>query len=358
MLSPHESLTLNPKRGLLAAVIGNPATYPGLVSIYDATPGLPPPGAAVDGARRRASATRAASRADGKTFYATGTALQAITAIDVTDPKNPHAVWQGNVLSHGMSLSDDGNRAYIADPTGGNMLILDTSEIQARKPEPAGARDQPPDLGPAPRSRRTRSRSRATATRTCSSSTSTRRRRSTGGGDRTRSAPARIIDISDETQPRVIVEPAPAGQPARRPRRGRRRPRRQQPGRRATRPTTATSRRASTRRSSPARSSSPACASSTSATSTQPKEIAYYVAPTKAAVREPAARRATSRCRSRRSSPERREIWYTDGDERLLQPAGRESVWPQRRKPVIVCGKDPQREKAKDKPGCGKRRYA
>jgi hypothetical protein len=35
-----------------------------------------------------------------------------------------------------MSLSDDGNRAYIADPTGRDMLILDTSEIQARKPDP------------------------------------------------------------------------------------------------------------------------------------------------------------------------------------------------------------------------------
>jgi hypothetical protein len=35
-----------------------------------------------------------------------------------------------------MSLSNDGNRAYIADPSGHNMAILDTSEIQARKPEP------------------------------------------------------------------------------------------------------------------------------------------------------------------------------------------------------------------------------
>ena len=55
---------------------------------------------------------------DGKTFYATGTAFKSITAIDVTDPKNPHALWQGNVVSHGMTLSDDGNRAYIADPDG------------------------------------------------------------------------------------------------------------------------------------------------------------------------------------------------------------------------------------------------
>ena len=36
MDSPHESLALNPRRGLLAAVLGNPTTYPGLVSIYDA----------------------------------------------------------------------------------------------------------------------------------------------------------------------------------------------------------------------------------------------------------------------------------------------------------------------------------
>ena len=73
---------------------------------------------------------------DGKTFYATGTAFEAITAVDVTDPKNPHAVWQGNIVAHGMSLRGDGNRAYIADPTAASMLILDTSEIQARKPNP------------------------------------------------------------------------------------------------------------------------------------------------------------------------------------------------------------------------------
>jgi hypothetical protein len=73
---------------------------------------------------------------DGRTFYATGTATQSITAIDVSDTKDPHVLWQGNVLSHGMTLSDDGNRAYVADATGRNMAILDTSEIQARKADP------------------------------------------------------------------------------------------------------------------------------------------------------------------------------------------------------------------------------
>ncbi len=134
MESPHESLNLNPARGLLAAVNGNPSTYPGFFSIYDVHADCRHPVLDADGPYARFGHESGFS-SDGKTFYATSTALQAITAIDVTDPKNPHDIWQGNVYSHGMTLSDDGNRAYIADPKG-NLLILDTSEIQARKPNP------------------------------------------------------------------------------------------------------------------------------------------------------------------------------------------------------------------------------
>src|SRR3954452_15859 len=135
MLSPHESLNLNVKRGLLAAVDGNPATYPGVVSIYDAHADCRHPVHNFTGLIARLGHESGFSE-DGKTFYATGTAYQAITAIDVTDPKAPHPIWQGDVTSHGMTLSDDGNRADIADPTGRNMLILDTTEIQQRKPNP------------------------------------------------------------------------------------------------------------------------------------------------------------------------------------------------------------------------------
>jgi hypothetical protein len=135
MMTPHESLNLNPKRGLLAAVTGNPATYPGLVSIYDVHNDCLHPVLQSTAAVARFGHESGFSE-DGLTFYATGTAQQSITAIDVTDPQNPHAVWQGNVLSHGMQLSNDGNRAYIADASGGDMAILDTSEVQARKPDP------------------------------------------------------------------------------------------------------------------------------------------------------------------------------------------------------------------------------
>jgi hypothetical protein len=134
MLSPHESLNLNTKRGLLAAVNGNLSTEPGFVSIYDVHADCRHPVLQSNGPFARFGHESGFSP-DGKTFYATSTALQSITAIDVTNPKTPHAIWHGNVFSHGMSLSGDGNRAYIADPKG-NMLILDTSQIQARKTDP------------------------------------------------------------------------------------------------------------------------------------------------------------------------------------------------------------------------------
>jgi hypothetical protein len=135
MLSPHESVVLNQKRGLLAAVNGNPATYPGLVSIFDVSKDCRHPVEQYTGLLAKLGHESGFSL-DGKTFYATATAYNTITAIDVSDPKAPHVVWQGNIFSHGMSLSDDGNRAYVADAANHNMGILDVSQIQARKPEP------------------------------------------------------------------------------------------------------------------------------------------------------------------------------------------------------------------------------
>jgi hypothetical protein len=137
MLSPHESLNLNAKRGLLAAVSGNPSTYPGWVSIYDVSQDCRNPELQSSAPLARLGHESGFSE-DGKTFYAAGTAYRAITAIDVTDPKAPSVVWHGSEQTHGMTLSADGNRAYLANPDVefGDMIILDTSEIQARKPNP------------------------------------------------------------------------------------------------------------------------------------------------------------------------------------------------------------------------------
>lgn len=200
MNSPHESLALNAKRGLLAAVMGNPTTYPGLVSIYDVSQ---------DCRKPVLQSTRPVARLghesgfseDGKTYYATSTAFRAITAIDVTDPKNPHSIWQGSVNSHGMSLSADGTRGYLAD-TDGELLILDTSEIQARKANPQArevsrltwrAASIPQNAIPF-----------SVSGKPYLLETDEYTQGTTGDGDPNEVGAARIIDISDERKPKVV----------------------------------------------------------------------------------------------------------------------------------------------------------
>ena len=320
MLSPHESLNLNPKRGLLAAVIGNPSTYPGLVSIYDVRKDCRHPVLQSTAPVARLGHESGFSP-DGKTFYAAGTAFKAITAIDVTDPKNPHAIWQGNVISHGMSLSDDGNRAYIADPDGEHADPRHERDPGAQA-RPAGARDQPPDLerglDPAERD----PVHRATASPTCSSSTSTRRARpaaatrdAVGAGADHRhlrrarsraSSPTCACRSTSPTDHAAASSDPGAGSPVQ-----------GYAAHYCNLPT-----RRSTRRSSPARSSPPGLRVFDISDLPHPKEIAYFVAPT-----QPRAENGFMASDFAMSQPAfvpaRREIWYTRRRHRLLRRARR-----------------------------------
>ena len=134
MLSPHESLNLNRKRGLLAADLGNPATYPGLMSIYDV---------GHDCLHPTLDATYQAARfghesgfsPDGRTFWISG-AAEGLAAVDVSNPRHPRTIWQGNEFVHGLSISDNGDTAYAADPINGDLTILNVSQIQRRAPHP------------------------------------------------------------------------------------------------------------------------------------------------------------------------------------------------------------------------------
>jgi hypothetical protein len=201
MLTPHESVVLNPKRGLIAAVSGNPSTYPGLVSIYDASKDCRKPVLTYSGALARLGHESGFSP-DGTTFYATSVNNGQITAIDVKDPKAPSVLSLIRVNSHGMSLNEDGTRAYGTDK-GGELVVLDTSEIAARKPQP-----------------RVREISRLTwrnASIPQNAIPFTRDGRpyllevdeytdgTTGSGNRDAVGAARIIDIADETKPRSIA---------------------------------------------------------------------------------------------------------------------------------------------------------
>ncbi len=134
MLSPHESLNLNPQRGLLAADLGNPASYPGLVSIYSIKADCRHPVLDATGLYARWGHESAFSQ-DG-TFWASGTAVPAIAAIDTSDPTHPRTVWDGNVYAHGMNVSADGTRLYDADAVQKQLVIMDTSQIAEHKPNP------------------------------------------------------------------------------------------------------------------------------------------------------------------------------------------------------------------------------
>ena len=130
MQTPHESLLLNEKRGLLAAVTGNPAFYPGIVDLYDLNEDCRNP-ALQSSLPVGIFGHESGFAPDGNTFYATSISTGNITAVDVSNPKLPMIVATTNYNSHGLTISDDGNRAYVAASQG--LFILDTSEIQARK---------------------------------------------------------------------------------------------------------------------------------------------------------------------------------------------------------------------------------
>jgi hypothetical protein len=134
MLSPHESLNLNPQRGILAAVLGNPATYPGLVSIYSVKQDCRHP--VLDATGLYARWGHESGMSPDGTFWATGTGVPAVAAIDTSDPQHPKTVWDGNLSSHGMNISADGKRGYVADANGQKLVILDTSQVAAHKPNP------------------------------------------------------------------------------------------------------------------------------------------------------------------------------------------------------------------------------
>ncbi|MGH8453743.1 MAG: LVIVD repeat-containing protein [Nevskiales bacterium] len=131
MLSPHESLVLNQERGLLVAVLGYPTFLPGAVDIYDLTQDCRHP-------VLKASAPvgilghESGMAPDGLTFYTASLDAQTLAAVDISNPSLPQPIWIANnsYASHGLSISDDGNRAYVATRLG--LIILDTSEVQAR----------------------------------------------------------------------------------------------------------------------------------------------------------------------------------------------------------------------------------
>lgn len=163
MRGPWETLKVNERRGLLAAVSAGAPFGEGAAffDIYDV---------ATDCAHPRllnsVSATELSAPAnalgheggfspDGRTYWSTFPFQGTITAIDVAEPTAPRIVYSGRTGAgnHGFGFSDDGRRLYLAHAGqngSGSLLnpaadevaapnglqIFDVSAVQERRPAP------------------------------------------------------------------------------------------------------------------------------------------------------------------------------------------------------------------------------
>lgn len=133
MLSPHESLLVNQERGLLVATLGNPAFNVGILDVYDLTEDCRNP-KLLSSSPAGILGHESGFAPDGMTFYSASPATQTLVPVDLTDPTRPVPLTSYRINSHGLSISDDGNRAYVASFDG--LVILDVSEVQSRTPNP------------------------------------------------------------------------------------------------------------------------------------------------------------------------------------------------------------------------------
>jgi hypothetical protein len=137
MQSPHESLSLNTTRGLLAADLGNPLTYPGWVDVYDVSRDCQHP--TLDSSLPvGVLGHEGAFSPDGRTFWVSSAGGGTMTAVDISDPTRPKMLWtQRGIAVHGLNISNDGNTVYEADLGNSNSAgldIVDVSQIQRRAP--------------------------------------------------------------------------------------------------------------------------------------------------------------------------------------------------------------------------------
>ena len=147
MDTPHESLLLNQKRGLLVAVAGNAVFAPGQVDVYDVSADCRAP-VLQSTLPTGVLGHEAGFAPDGKTYYAASLGGGTITAVDLTNPKVPTIAWVGHYDTHSLSISDDGTRAYLAAGAGfprneiglpaevSGLRILDISSVQKRELNP------------------------------------------------------------------------------------------------------------------------------------------------------------------------------------------------------------------------------
>jgi len=165
MLDPWESLKVNAERQLLGADNAHNGAGGPEVDIYDLSGDCRNPQFLASVAVGKADGSTGVPGVvighegswapDGLTYYGGSPAQHIYYAVDTANPREPKLITIytnpiPGALTHGLSISDDGNRAYFATlsipqatdlsnpnfvPTNG-VLIADVSEVQERKPNP------------------------------------------------------------------------------------------------------------------------------------------------------------------------------------------------------------------------------
>lgn len=212
MLDPWESLKVNETRELL---VGTNAVGGSLfggggpeIDVYDLSGDCSQPRLLASKAVGTEGGHGGHFAPDGMTYYATG-----LRAVDLADPTAPALISNLGVGSHDLSLSVDGNRAYLTGSQqcsgASGMQIFDVSEIQARRDDPliefvgdvcwddggVAQHTQPMTINGVPYVLFVDEGGLVSSASSASAA---------GGGLVGVAGAARIIDISDETQPRVI----------------------------------------------------------------------------------------------------------------------------------------------------------
>lgn len=136
-----ESLKVNAARKLLVGTGVPLVEGAGYLSVYDisdcAHPRLLNPGPGSNLAMPLPITTHEGGFSpDGRTYWASGIAPGFVSAVDLTDPANPHVIWQGltGIEAHGFGISPDGNRMYLSAL--GGFTVLDIGAVQRRDPNP------------------------------------------------------------------------------------------------------------------------------------------------------------------------------------------------------------------------------
>ncbi|MCU1596093.1 MAG: hypothetical protein JWO12_3485 [Frankiales bacterium] len=139
MQSPHESLRLNQKRGLLVADMATPATDPAFVDVYDVTKDCRHP-VLQSSSPMGVLGHEGGFSPDGNTFWVASLYAHTLAAVDLTNPVLPKLIYFSYAYQpHGVSISNDGNTLYMAEAAFGSgasdfsgLTVLDVSQVQKR----------------------------------------------------------------------------------------------------------------------------------------------------------------------------------------------------------------------------------